>query len=171
LYAVIRLLAVLVVLILGGLGVASTLAAAGQISFTVVTLVQEEQEIDLGEEGASVGDLYVFSGPLFDASEDDVSEESQVGRLDGECTTTSSPGPSSEARRLCVVNATFTEELGGVEIDTEIDAQGVGRLEAEDVVFAVTGGTGMFSTARGEATFLYEEDGDRITITYEVGEG
>ena len=161
-YAVFRPVAVLAVLILGGLGVASTLAAAGQSTFTVVTPVQEEQEIDLGEQGASVGDLYVFSGPLYDES-----EESQLGRLDGECTTTSSPGPSSEARRLCLVNATFTEEREGAEID----AQGVGRLEAEDVVFAVTGGTGAFRNARGQATFLYEENGDRITITYEVDEG
>jgi hypothetical protein len=35
----------------------------------------------------------------------------------------------------------------------------------------VTGGTAEFRRARGQATFLYEEDGDRITITYEVDEG
>ena len=54
--------------------------------------------------------------------------------------------------------------------EPRIDTQGVGRLEAEDVVFAVTGGTGDFRNARGQATFRYEEDGDRITITYEVDE-
>jgi hypothetical protein len=45
----------------------------------------------------------------------------------------------------------------------------VGRIEAEDVVFAVTGGTGEFRNARGQATFEYEEREDAIVITYEVG--
>jgi hypothetical protein len=128
-------------------------------SFTVVAVLEEENEEDLGEEGPSIGDLYAFSGPLFDES-----EETELGRFDGVCTTTSSPGPSSEARRLCNVTTTFSEEREGAEID----AQGVGRIEAEDVVFAVTGGNREFRNARGQATFEYEEREDRIVITYEL---
>ena len=135
------------------------LTTLGEESFTVVAVLEEEQEEDLGEEGPSIGDLYAFSGPLFDESED-----TELGRFDGVCTTTSSPGPSAEARRLCNVTATFVEEREGAEID----AQGVGRIEAEDVVFAVNGGTGEFRTARGQATFEYEEREDRIVITYEL---
>jgi hypothetical protein len=135
------------------------LTTLGEESFTVVVVLEEEQEEDLGEEGPSVGDLYAFSGPLFDES-----EETELGRFDGVCTTTSSPGPSAEARRLCNVTATFVEEREGAEID----AQGVGRIEAEDVVLAVNGGTGEFRTARGQATFEYEEREDRIVITYEL---
>jgi Dirigent-like protein len=135
------------------------LTALGEESFTVVAVLEEENEEDLGEEGPSIGDLYAFSGPLFDES-----EETELGRFDGVCTTTSSPGPSAEARRLCNVTSTFTEERDGAEID----AQGVGRIEAEDVVFAVNGGTGEFRTARGQATFEYEEREDRIVITYEL---
>ena len=111
-------------------------------TFTVVAPRDVEQQIDLGSQGPSVGDLYVFSGPIYDET-----EERQLGRIDGQCTTTSSPGPSAEARRLCIANATFTEEHEGAEIDT----QGVGRLEAEDVVLAVTGGTGDYRNARGQA--------------------
>ena len=135
------------------------LTTHGEESFTVVAVLEEENEEDLGEEGPSVGDLYAFSGPLFDES-----EETELGRFDGVCTTTGSPGPSDEARRLCNVTSTFTEEQEGAEID----AQGVGRIEAEDVVFAVNGGTGEFRTARGQATFEYEEREDRIVITYEL---
>jgi hypothetical protein len=135
------------------------LTTVGQEGFTVVAVLEEENEEDLGEEGPSVGDLYAFSGPLFDES-----EETELGRFDGVCTTTSSPGPSEEARRLCNVTATFAEEREGAEID----AQGVGRIEAEDVVFAVTGGNREFRTARGQATFEYEEREDRIVITYEL---
>jgi Dirigent-like protein len=135
------------------------LTAGGEETFTVVAALEEEQEEDLGEEGPSVGDLYAFSGPLYDESED-----AELGRFDGVCTTTSSPGPSEEARRLCNVTATFVEEREGAELD----AQGVGRIEAEDVVFAVNGGTGEFRSARGQATFEYEEREDAIVITYEV---
>jgi Dirigent-like protein len=145
--------------VLVGLSVLLLTAAGAQETFTVVATIEEEQEEDLGEEGASVGDLYAFSGPLYDESED-----AELGRFDGVCTTTSSPGPSEEARRLCNVTATFVEEREGAELD----AQGVGRIEAEDVVFAVNGGTGEFRSARGQATFEYEEREDAIVITYEV---
>jgi hypothetical protein len=145
--------------VLVGLCVLLLTAAGAQETFTVVATIEEEQEEDLGEEGASVGDLYAFSGPLYDESED-----AELGRFDGVCTTTSSPGPSAEARRMCNVTATFVEEREGAEID----AQGVGRIEAEDVVFAVNGGTGEFRSARGQATFEYEEREDAIVITYEI---
>jgi hypothetical protein len=151
----IGLLAVLVALII------LVLTTGAEDTFTVVAALEEEQEADLGEQGPSVGDLYAFSGPLLDES-----ENTELGRFDGECTTTSSPGPSAEARRLCNVTATFVEEREGAEIE----AQGVGRIEAEDVVFAVTGGTGEFRDARGQATFEYEEREDGIVITYEVDE-
>jgi Dirigent-like protein len=151
------------VLIIGLVGVLLVslmlVATLSNDTFTVVAALEEEQEEDLGEEGPSVGDLYAFSGPMLDESED-----TELGRFDGVCTTTSSPGPSEEARRLCNVTTTFVEEREGAEID----AQGVGRIEAEDVVFAVNGGTGEFRGARGQATFEYEEREDRIVITYEL---
>jgi hypothetical protein len=150
-----------IILLVGVVAVVATVLAAGQAQapFTVVAVLEEEQEEDLGEEGPSVGDLYAFSGPMYDDSEDTL-----LGRFDGVCTTTSSPGPSEEARRLCNTTATFAEEREGAEID----AQGVGRIEAEDVVFAVTGGNREFRAARGQATFEYEEREDRIEITYEL---
>jgi hypothetical protein len=149
---IIGLIAVLVLFIL-------VLTLTDEDTFTVVATLEEEQEADLGEGGPSVGDLYAFSGPLLDEA-----EHRELGRFDGVCTTTSSPGPSAEARRLCNVTTTFVEEREGAEID----AQGIGRIEAEDVVFAVNGGTGDFRGARGQATFEYEEREDRIVITYEV---
>jgi len=126
--------------------------------FTIVAPRDVEQQIDLGDRGPSVGDVYVFSGPIYDES-----EERELGRIDGQCTTTSAPGPSAEARRLCIANATFAQEHEGAEIDT----QGVGRLEAENVVFAVTGGTGDYRDARGQATFEFRPDGD-VVISYEL---
>ncbi len=127
-------------------------------NFTVVAPRDVEEQLDLGASGPSVGDLYVFSGPIYDEP-----EERQLGRVDGQCTTTSAPGPTAELRRLCIVNATFTEEQGGAEIDT----QGVGRLEAEDVELAVTGGTKDYRNVRGIATFRFEPD-RRVIINYDL---
>src|SRR5918997_6305653 len=118
-------------------------------NFTVVAPRDVEEQVDLGPSGPSVGDLYVFSGPIYDEP-----EERPLGRIDGQCTTTSAPGPSAELRRLCIVNATFTEEQGGAEIDT----QGVGRLEAEDVELAGNRGHKEYRNARGIATFRFEPD-------------
>lgn len=127
-------------------------------TFTAIAPRDIEEQIDLGEGVASVGDVYVFSGPIYDET-----ESSQLGRIDGQCTTTSSSGPSAEARRLCIATATFVEEHEGAEIDT----QGVGRIEAEDVVLAVTGGTRDYRNAQGQATFEFRADGD-VIITYEL---
>src|SRR5919107_37622 len=86
-----------ILLVAGLVAVVAASLAAGQAqeSFTVVARLEEENEEDLGEEGPSVGDLYTLSGPLYDES-----EETELGRFDGVCTTTSSPGPTAEARRL-----------------------------------------------------------------------
>ena len=62
------------------------LTTVNEDKFTVVAALEEEQEADLREEGPSVGDLYAFSGPLLDES-----ENRELGRFDGECTTTSFP--------------------------------------------------------------------------------
>ena len=59
--------------------------------------------------------------------------------------------------------------FGGFQEDegAQIDTQGVGRLEAEEVVLAVTSGSGDYRNVRGEATFEFQGDG-RVVITYEV---
>ncbi len=132
-------------------------------TFTVVAPGDVEErvelgEVDLGAEGPSVGDLYVVSGPIYDES-----EESELGHIDGQCTMTRSTDPSAEARRLCIVAATFVEEHEGAQIV----AQGVGSIEAEEAMFAVTGGTGYYGNARGQATFESRDDG-AVLITYEL---
>ncbi len=48
-----------------------------------------------------------------------------------------------------------------------MQAAGVGRVEAEDVVLAVTGGSGRYLNVRGEAKFDYRRQG-RVVITYDL---
>src|SRR3712207_2275941 len=157
---VIRLVGVVVafaILVVGALAIQSALAITNARTFMVVAPDAEQRRIDLGQRGPSLGDLFVFSGPLQNRS------GAEVGRLDGQCTTTSAPGPSAEQRQLCIVNATFENTTPGAEIGT----QGVGRIEAEDVELAVTGGTGIYQNARGQATFDFRQE-DRVVITYEL---
>jgi hypothetical protein len=75
---------------------------------------------------------------------------------------TSSPASSAEHRRQCFVTTTFAEQDGA-----ELQAQGVGRIEAEDVILSVTGGSKVYQNARGQATFDYRQPG-RVVITYEL---
>jgi hypothetical protein len=77
---------------------------------------------------------------------------------------TSSPRTSPEAWQLYVANATYRRGARrGRNRHTGVD-----RFEAEDVVLAVTGGTGNYRYARGEATFGFQGDG-RVGTTYELG--
>ena len=45
--------------------------------------------------------------------------------------------------------------------------QGVGRIEAEDLDLAVTGGTGNFKYVRGQATFDFR-DGAQTVIAFNL---
>ena len=135
---------------------ANTHAITRAVQFSVVAPTTDEAEIDLGEPGPSLGDLLVFSGLLLNT------DDETIGRIDGHCIVTSSPGTSAEHRRQCIVTATFAEEQG-----SEIQAAGVGRIEAEDVILSVTGGSGEFQNVRGQVTFDYRQRG-LVVLTYEL---
>ena len=49
----------------------------------------------------------------------------------------------------------------------KITLQGVGRIEAENVILGVTGGNGDFQNARGQATFDYTTK-DQATFSFEL---
>jgi hypothetical protein len=127
--------------------------------FTLVAPDTEQTTVDAGRSGPSQGDLFVFSGPLRDARGRD------RGRLDGHCVTVSVPSRTDreQDRRQCFVTST----IGTANGETEIQAAGVGRVLAEDVLLSVTGGTGRFRRARGQALLDYSVEG-RTTVTYEV---
>jgi hypothetical protein len=69
---------------------------------------------------------------------------------------------AAERRRQRSVTATFPKQDG-----SEFHAQGVGRIEAEDVILRVTGGSGVYQNVRGQATFDARQQG-RVVITYEL---
>lgn len=149
-------------LIVGTAWIGSAGAESRRGTFTRVLLLDEAEVefIDEGERGTSLGDQLVFSGVLL--SEDESTEE---GRLDGFCTVTSNPAGPEETRQLCVATATGLPGEGTP--GAEIEMQGVGRVQAEDVDLGITGGTGIFRTAHGFTTFDFRTE-DRVIITFHV---
>jgi hypothetical protein len=119
--------------------------------FRLVARELESKSLDFGGQGPSLGDEIIFSGELRKPG-----THRLAGRFDGVCTFTSrGVGGSSEHRQQCVVTTTIGSENG----ETEIEAQGVGRIEAEDFFVAVTGGTQEYQNARGQIFVRFRPDG------------
>lgn len=126
-------------------------------SFTLVARATEQKNVDLKPRGPSLGDRFVFSGPLKNSGGVD------RGRIDGFCTVTAIVGGPEEVRQQCVVTST----IGTANGETEIQATGVGRVQAEDVILSVTGGSSRFQNVRGQAIVAFTGPNE-VTITYEL---
>ena len=85
----------------------------------------------------SGGDMHVFTSRLFDE------ENRRVGRLYAQCTTVRSGRTFVQARFQC--SATLVLRDGTIAVNTAFD----GNQRDEDVLAAVTGGTGAYQGARG----------------------
>ena len=81
----------------------------GQRKFTVIASITEQRVVDVAPNGPSLGDLLVFSGVLRNT------DGQRIGRIDGTCTTTSTPAnragaePRSQERRNCYITASFNK--------------------------------------------------------------
>ena len=121
----------------------------------VTERVQDVRFLDADPPGPSLGDRLIFTSDLVDHA------GKQVGRHGAECVTVrveATAPPAKQAIVQCVVTADF---FGEGQITFQSLAQGTENS------FALTGGTGAFRTARGEAfakdiTPLVEAE---ITIT------
>lgn len=89
--------------------------------------------LDEGSAGPSLGDRLVFTSDLFDRN------GNPVGRDAADCVTVRDPGQQQ------IAQCTITVQLSGGEITFQGLAQGT------DNTFAITGGTGEYKNARGEA--------------------
>jgi hypothetical protein len=93
---------------------------------------------DFGTPGLGLGDRIVFTSDLFDEA------GNQVGRDGADCVVVRID-PSAPLAEQQVVQCTITVELADGQITVQGLAQGTENL------FAVTGGTGAYRKARGEA--------------------
>ena len=128
--------------------------AAAQESLTLIEHVTDEQVVDLGEEGDSVGDALVFSNELYDDQNVNL-----VGRSHGSCVRTV-VGESWDC--------TFTNTLenGSLVVTGPFYDDGRGT-------FAVTGGTGDYAGAGGQMSLQAAEsssdESPQWEFAFEIG--
>jgi hypothetical protein len=127
----------------------SVTAASASGDDTKVLRLSEQNsrgtDLDLGEPGFGPGDQFVFRGKLFRDSE-------RVGSTGGACVVVAVFGAKAETQ----CQATLRLQHG------QITLQGlVTFVEEESAPFtvAVTGGTGKYRNAHGEATITDQPDG------------
>jgi hypothetical protein len=103
----------------------------GKRVIRVVSVNTEEDFLDLGAQGFSLGDEFVFTSSLRKSGE-------EVGHTGVVCTTTSVEREEVQ----CVATASFS--------DGQITVQGLLAGEPETFVLPVTGGSGAYEGADGE---------------------
>lgn len=164
-----RLLAVLAVaLALGAVSLASATGEATDdrkkvriIDLTAKTV--QEADLDLGAEGFSLGDRFVFSDDVF-------RDDGPVGMLGGECTAVRilpQPLPPEQEPESVTVNCVVTLELPRGQVTVQGLITFSQETEGQPFTLAVTGGTGAYRTARGEAQVTETSDVDssiRLTL-------
>jgi hypothetical protein len=146
------------VLVLGALFGAMALSGASageEQELQLFAKTTEQTFLDLGEEGPSLGDQFIFHDVLRSGGE-------RVGHAGGACTITSTTrGPQGESN--CVV----TLWLSGGQIAT----QGLVAPPTEPPVaftVAITGGTGQYEEATGELHVMERSEG-RARLTLHIG--
>ncbi len=138
---------------IGGILVAGTIfavtSAGGSSSASTIRIYHHDTSqasIDLGTAGESAGDQFLFAGDAFNRK-----GGTQLGRAAGTCTTLST-GAAGEV--LCVVD--FSLRNG--QVATEGLFVAADLFGGKALTFPITGGTGRYRHARGEATVQIPQD-------------
>jgi hypothetical protein len=126
----------------------TTSASAGGNDTKVLRLSEQNStgtDLDLGEPGFGPGDQFVFRGKLFKGSE-------RVGTTGGACVVVAVFGTKADTQ----CQATLRLKHGQIALQGLITF-----VEEESASFtvAVTGGTGKYRNAHGEATITDQPDG------------
>ena len=131
----------------------SALICASALAETKITVIEHattDTVTDTGAKGDTVGDVLTFANPIFDAA-----NQKQVGTNQGFCVRTQA-GKSWECW--------WTLSLA----DGQLTVEGP-FLDKGDSVLAVTGGTGKYSTARGQMKLhARDEKGSEYDFVYEL---
>jgi allene oxide cyclase-like protein len=123
-------------------GASLSVASAGETELRFRAKTTEQEFVDLGEKGESLGDQFIFHDVLRQGGE-------RVGHDGGVCTLTSLDLSQSQ----CVVTAWLA--------DGQITAQGLIEPTGEfpeRFVFAITGGTGAYEGASGEVHVIQKTE-------------
>ncbi len=129
----------------------ATPVAAPAVGTTTLVLVERATTdivIDLGEEGDSIGDLLAFGNAVYDEG-----NENEVGTSQGSCVRTV-PGEAWECTYSVILDEGQLSVAGPF-------------YDAGPSVFAITGGTGIYSTARGQMR-LEALSATELRFTFEI---
>ena len=110
-------------------------------------LDSQQAMVDVGDKGDSPGDLFVYSGDLFNRK-----GGTKVGRFAGQCETMST-GPV-HAETIC----TTYFNLAGGKIIGEGFFNSADLFSGKTVTYPITGGTGIYRNAHGVATASIPQD-------------
>lgn len=118
--------------------------ASDRDSFQVTAVSKSLVELDLGTKGESAGDQIVFSDNVY-------KDKSRVGSLDGSCTATRVT--TTVFHQHCLVTLTLERgqltSQGTILFDEDFD---------DEFTLAITGGTGKYADAAGEAHIEFVSD-------------
>lgn len=148
--------AVIAALSLPMLGVFGQKAAADAGNVTTLSFFEHDTQqttVDLGARGPGPGDQFIFSGDVFDHA-----GGTKLGHTTGLCTTLS--GNDTTGETMC----TQTFLLDGGEITVQVMGDTAAAfVRGEIVPMAIVGGTGIYSTARGDGTVQIPPDVPNLT--------
>jgi hypothetical protein len=124
--------------------------AKGHKDIHVIEHATTDTVVDIGDSGDSTGDLLTFHNRVYDRSDTRV-----VGKDQGECIRIDPSAGSWECRWITI--------LPGGSIAVE------GRfLDTANTVLAITGGTGVYSKARGEMSLVSRKGGTEYDFIFDL---
>jgi hypothetical protein len=122
---------------------------------------QHLSTVDLGREGKSGGDVYVFDGPLLDSE-----EEESVGSVYGTQTSIALDSDSETVQAMITYDFRDGDRItvGGIG---EYPRGDRGLIENQEFERPILGGTGRYAGARGAVTSVRRPD-DSYEHTFEI---
>jgi hypothetical protein len=116
----------------------------GHYSLVLTAKTVQSQEVDSAPAGPSLGDFYAFHDDLYQGKK-------KVGAVDGVCHITYlGDQATGTGTSQCVVTLSLPKGT--------LTAQGLVEFTEDSAKFAITGGTGRYSGARGEAHVRFVDD-------------
>jgi allene oxide cyclase-like protein len=127
-----------------GLSMAGFLAPTAAADTTLVLFEHDTEQnfVDHGEPGPGPGDQFIFAGDVFDRP-----GGLFLGRATGNCTTLS--GDETAGQSTC--NVTFNLDGGQIGVQGLFDNAAL-FVRGDTNPLYITGGTGIYRTARGDGT-------------------
>ncbi|MGH2732558.1 MAG: allene oxide cyclase barrel-like domain-containing protein [Actinomycetota bacterium] len=148
------LIAIMIIGVLGSMALYSYAAVSEDDgrTFTLIAKNVQQEELDLGEHGESLGDQFIFSDDLF--SEYD--KHDKVGSDGGYCVVVRVNDPSQ-----AVCHSVLSLEKGQIVVEGLVDLDD----DLKKFTFAITGGTEAYRDASGELEVkLINEDKAELTV-------